>query len=152
MIVVDTSAILAILQGEAGCEALAKTIEEDERPTISAGSAIECGIVSARKAGEAGLRMLHEFFAAADIRIHETDADQVDTAIEAARRYGKGSGHPARLNFGDCFSYAAAKTLDAPLLFVGNDFVHTDLRAAIEPSLSQRRTAPSRRPRAGSVQ
>ena len=56
---------------------------------------------------------------------------QVLIAREAYRRYGKGSGHPARLNFGDCFAYALAKDFDEPLLYIGNDFVHTDVQSAL---------------------
>lgn len=66
-----------------------------------------------------------------DILIESVTPEQARIAREAYRRFGKGTGHPARLNFGDCFAYALAKDFDEPLLFIGNDFVHTDIRPAL---------------------
>ena len=67
-----------------------------------------------------------------DIIIEPASLGQAQLAREAHSRFGRGTGHPARLNFGDCFAYALAKDLDAPLLFVGQDFVHTDLRRVLD--------------------
>lgn len=69
----------------------------------------------------------------AGLRTVPFDEAQASIAIEANRRFGKGSGSPARLNLGDCFSYALAKSSSLPLLFIGDDFVHTDIRSAMTP-------------------
>jgi ribonuclease VapC len=73
-----------------------------------------------------------ELISALEISIEPVTTDQAAIAREAYRRFGKGTGHPARLNFGDCFAYALAKDLDEPLLFVGQDFVHTDVRRVLD--------------------
>ena len=67
-----------------------------------------------------------------EISIEPVTADQATIAREAYRRFGKGTGHPARLNFGDCFAYALAKDFDEPLLFIGQDFIHTDVRRVLD--------------------
>ena len=127
--VVDTSAIIAILLGEADALVFATAIDQAALPKISVVSIVEASIVlRGRKTPEAeGLldRLL------SDGGLQATDVDEVQSRI--ARRahhvYGKGSGHPAQLNFGDCFSYALAKATDAPLLYKGDDFSHTDIRS-----------------------
>jgi ribonuclease VapC len=77
---------------------------------------------------------LDELLEFASILIEPVTAEQASIAREAHRRYGRGSKHRAHLNFGDCFAYALAKVYDEPLLFVGNDFVHTDLKPALNPA------------------
>lgn len=72
-----------------------------------------------------------DFLGELSVIIAPVTAEQARLAREAYRRFGRGSGHPARLNFGDCFAYALAKVLDDPLLFIGNDFIHTDIRPAL---------------------
>ena len=84
----------------------------------------------ARQAGSTDDGAIQEFLASGSVQVIPFDAVQSAIAREAYRRFGQGSGHPARLNFGDCFAYALAKALDAPLLFKGDDFGHTDVRAA----------------------
>ena len=134
MIVVDTSALVAIYLGEPDAEALAARIAGDEDPVMSVASFLECTMVLRAKKRIAGAEAdawLEAFVGAAPIRLVEVDLDQAQLAREAHRRYGKGMGPSAQLNFGDCFAYALARSLDAPLLFKGNDFSQTDIVSAL---------------------
>lgn len=94
---------------------------------VSAGTVVEVGVVSTMKDVA---RAMSDLMSALPIRVVQVDEAMAELAVEAFRRYGKGI-HRARLNFGDCFSYALAKHLDSPLLFVGNDFSQTDIRSAL---------------------
>ncbi|KQT83902.1 type II toxin-antitoxin system VapC family toxin [Aurantimonas sp. Leaf443] len=133
MIVVDTSAIVAILQGEPEARAIAECA--DRQPAVmSAGTAVELSIVVLSRWGEDGLLRIRAISSELALEIVPVDALQVDLATDAYRRYGRGSGSPARLNFGDCFSYALARALDRPLLFKGDDFPHTDVTSALGSS------------------
>ena len=129
--IVDTSAVVAILLNEADALTLAGAIEEADILRISAGSYLELGVVLDGRRNPALSRRLDEFLAEAGIVIEPVTADQARIARDAYRDFGKGSGHPAQLNLGDCFAYALAKDLDEPLLFKGGDFAHTDVRCAI---------------------
>jgi ribonuclease VapC len=124
--VIDTSAIAAILFKESGFEALIERIEESETLLISAASLVELSIVVESRKGEDGARDLDLWLYRAGIEIAPVDADQADIARLAWRRFGKGR-HPAGLNYGDCFAYALAKKTGLPLLYKGNDFSLTDL-------------------------
>jgi ribonuclease VapC len=124
--VIDTSAIAAILFKEPGFEALVERIEESETLLISAASLVELSIVVESRKGEDGVRDLDLWLYRAGIEIAPVDADQADIARLAWRRFGKGR-HPAGLNYGDCFAYALAKKTGLPLLYKGNDFNLTDL-------------------------
>ena len=95
---------------------------------------MECGIVVAAGYGASGLTRLRILLSDAEIELTAFDAEEAEVGLRAFRRYGKGSGHRAQLNFGDCLSYAMAKTRNLPLLFTGNDFVHTDVEAALDAS------------------
>ena len=124
--VIDTSALVAILQDETERQTFNRLIEAAESCSISAGSFLETSMVIESRHGPDGVRDLDLFVSKAKIAIVPVDADQVYIARQAFRQYGKGR-HAAGLNFGDCFSYALAKTLGEPLLFKGNDFSRTNI-------------------------
>jgi ribonuclease VapC len=127
--VVDSSALVAILLREAGWETLLDRLDADPRPVMSAGNALEAAIVMEIRKGVAGGHDLDTFLAEAGIEIIPVTRDHFDLAREAWRRYGKGR-HPAALNICDCLAYALAKATGDPLLFVGNDFGQTDVTVA----------------------
>lgn len=132
--VVDTSAILAIFFLEDEAERFADEIETAEGPLISVVSVIEAAIVlRVRKwlEPDEADRRLDAFLASGDFRIEPVTLAHMYLAREADRRFGKGTGHPARLNFGDCFSYALARERNLPLLFKGDDFALTDVSPAV---------------------
>jgi ribonuclease VapC len=131
VIVVDASAIIAVLQDEPEKGPFKTVIANDDRALVSAVSALEAGIVMRARHGEDGLKGLFDFFAAADIEVAAFDEVQAKTAIEAYGRYGKGLNPTTRLNLGDCAAYALAKTLNVPLLFKGADFGATDIQSAL---------------------
>lgn len=130
--IVDTSALFSILYREDGFPAFLNAMAgSGDSLSISAGTLVEAYIV-AQRSGVSGMeQMLSDLIA--DNRITTTDVtpEQARLAIEAHRTFGKGSGHRARLNFGDCFSYALAKANDEPLLFKGDDFAQTDIRSVL---------------------
>ena len=127
--VIDTSALVAILLGEPEAESFAMAIAGDPKRLMSAFSALETAIVIESKKGESGGRELDLLVHQAKIQIVPVTAEQFELARSAWRRYGKGR-HPAGLNIGDCCSYALAKCAGEPLLFKGNDFTQTDINAA----------------------
>ncbi|HXC54656.1 MAG TPA: type II toxin-antitoxin system VapC family toxin [Rhizomicrobium sp.] len=139
MIVIDPSAILAVLLGEPHAAALVARIES-ERPGVrylSAASYLEAGAVIAGrhlKAPVKGIEILDEFLSNLEIDIVPLDSEQARIGLRARIAYGRGFGAAAGLNFGDCFSYALAKSKSAPLLYVGNDFDKTDIVAALRRS------------------
>ena len=121
--VVDTSVLVAVVRGEADAPKLLKLMSDSPvRPRVSSVSLVEAGLVLGMGEYEDLLREIHDF----DIQIVEFDSMCASIAIDAGWRYGKGRSK-ARLNFGDCCSYATAKRLGMPLLFKGKDFVHTDI-------------------------
>jgi ribonuclease VapC len=128
--VIDTSALLAILFGEPEALSFTRTIVDESRKLISAFNALESGIVVEARKGEAGGRELDLLMHRARIEIVAMNADQAELARTAWRKFGKGN-HPAGLNIGDCCAYALAKYSGEPLLFKGNDFTQTDIMAAI---------------------
>ena len=127
MIVVDTSAIVAVRLGEPEQARFAAMLEED--PVVPASCLLEASIAIRRRLADAG--WLDRFLLRAKPHIAQIDDRLVRIARDADLRYGRGTGHPARLNFGDCLAYAVAKHLDAPLLYKGDDFIHTDVRSAL---------------------
>ncbi len=136
MIVVDASAVIAMLFGEPQSSVLAARLAADRDRVISVASYIEAGTVLAgRRRSDRLLAIddLDTFLSAAGIEIAPTDATQARLALRARIGYGWGMGHGGLLNFGDTFSYALAKARDAPLLFVGNDFAGTDITPALVP-------------------
>ena len=131
VLAVDPSAVVALLKNEPGWEALASRLHAAASRLLSVVGWVELSLVVAGRHGDAAtLEFLDRFLQAAAIEFHPVDASQARLAREAFLRFGQGC-HPAGLNFGDCFSYALARTLDAPLLFVGDDFSQTDVRAAL---------------------
>lgn len=130
--VIDTSALLAILFSEPEAETFAAAIEGDPVRLMSAACLFETAIVVETRKGAAGGRELDLAVHQARIDIVPFDEGQAEVAREAYRRFGKGR-HPARLNFGDCFAYALAMTSGEALLFKGDDFARTDV-PALTPS------------------
>jgi ribonuclease VapC len=128
--VIDTSAILAILQGEPEARAFAEAIEAATTRSISAASLVEASMILQSRFGADAVRDLDVLIALAAIAIVAVDADQAYIAREAFRDFGKGR-HAAALNFGDCFAYALARALGEPLLFKGNDFSKTDVQCEV---------------------
>ena len=128
--VIDTSAIVAILFGEPEARGFARAIDRDTLRLMSAVSVLEAIMVLESELGEAGGRELDLLLHRAGIEIVGFLPDQLDAARRAFRAYGKGR-HPAGLNFGDCFSYALARSTGQPLLFKGNDFARTDVEACL---------------------
>jgi ribonuclease VapC len=128
--VIDTSALIAILFGELEAPFFASAIADESKKLISAFNALETEIVVEARKGEAGGRELDLLMHRAQIEIVAMNADQAEIARAAWRKYGKGN-HPASLNIGDCCAYALTKYSGEPLLFKGNDFSQTDLRTAI---------------------
>ena len=125
MIVVDTSAVVAVLFGEAGGDAIAQKLTASPC-VMSAATRVELGIVIEAKTGAAGTQLLEVFLSRVDMQIEPVDARLAEEALVCWRRFGKGR-HAAGLNFGDTFSYALARRLGQPLLFVGDDFSRTDV-------------------------
>lgn len=124
--VVDTSAILAILFDESDAARFASAIAGSDRRLISAGSLLEAAIVVDNQVGLGAGRQLDAFLDRAGITVEPVTEDHVRIARQAYLDFGKGN-HPAGLNFGDCFAYALAKTENEPLLFKGSDFSQTDV-------------------------
>ncbi|MFO1161782.1 MAG: type II toxin-antitoxin system VapC family toxin [Reyranellaceae bacterium] len=130
MIVVDSSALLAILLDEPDARSFADAISSSEDCTISSFNFFETQVVIHRNSREDGVRDLMTLLSQGRLTIAPFDEAQAALAFEAYRRYGKGY-HSARLNLGDCAAYALARNLDAPLLFKGNDFSQTDIRRVL---------------------
>jgi ribonuclease VapC len=126
--VIDTSAVAAILFDEPEAAALEGKIADDPVRLMSAATFLEAAIVIEARLGDAGGREFDLWLHRAEIEILGVDAEQADFARRAWRRFGRGR-HPAELNYGDCFSYALAAARDEPLLFKGDDFPQTDLKA-----------------------
>jgi ribonuclease VapC len=130
-VIVDTSAIVAIARGEAGAEALKDALVHSANSRMSAASYVELCAVMQRPGRPEINRTVDRLLEDYEIRIAAFDADQARAAAQAYRDYGRGSGHPARLNLGDSYSYALAHVTGEPLLFLGDDFTYTDVRPAL---------------------
>ena len=124
--VLDTSALLAVLQDEPERRAFNEAIEAADSAALSVASFVEASIVIEARHGADGLRALDRFIERAGIVVAAVDLEQGKVARDAFSRFGKGR-HAAALNFGDCFSYALARVLGEPLLFKGEDFARTDV-------------------------
>ena len=127
--IIDTSAVLAVLLAEPDAEHYEKTIAHTLPRQMSAVGLLEAAIVLESRGGMAAANELDLFLQAAEIELVAVTAEQAQAARRAWRRFGKGN-HPAGLNFGDCFAYALAETNNEPLLFKGEDFARTDIEAA----------------------
>ena len=130
MIVVDTSVLVAIMGDEPERRAFNERIAEAAEARISAASLLEARIVLFARYGEDAVRDLDAFLLRSGMIVVEVSPRSADLAFDAYRRYGRGTGHPAGLNYGDCFAYALAKQAGAPLLLKGDDFSRTDIRTA----------------------
>jgi len=130
--IIDTSALVAILRDEPEAKDCALAIERNRNRRVSAANFVEAALVIDGSRDPVASRRFDELVKEARIAIEPVTEAQARIAREAYRDFGKGSGHPAKLNFGDCFAYALAKTAGEPLLFKGDDFIHTDVISARE--------------------
>ena len=128
--IVDTSAVLAILRAEPEAAVFAQAIADASVRRISAAAFLEAAIVIDGSQDPVASRRFDQLIATAGFIIEPVTYEQAVIARAAWRDFGKGTGHPARLNFGDCFSYALARALGEPLLFKGSDFARTDIEPA----------------------
>lgn len=142
--IVDTSALIAIALAEPGSERVADAMASADRRLMSAATYVEASVVIDARRNPVASRLFDELFD--DIEIVPVTAEQARIAREAYRDYGRGSGHPARLNFGDCFSYALATERRELLLYVGDDFAHTDIRSVLQAPPQYGATAKSSSP------
>jgi ribonuclease VapC len=131
-VIVDTSAIVAILRDEPDGILFADAIEGARIRRVSAVNFVEASVVIDGSRDPVASRRFDDFFRVASITVEPVTIEQAQVAREAYRDFGKGSGHPARLNFGDCFAYALAKVKSEPILFKGEDFKQTDLISALD--------------------
>jgi ribonuclease VapC len=129
-VILDTSALLAVLFGEKDAETYAQAISQADVCRISAATFVEVSIVVESQTGDAGSRQWDSFFRSAGISIEPVTEEQAHAARQAWSDFGKGR-HAAGLNFGDCFPYALAKVSGEPLLFKGQDFRKTGILAAL---------------------
>ena len=124
--VIDTSALVAMLCDEPDAQRLEAAVEADPIRLMSTASYLEAAIVIETRFGEPGGRELDLRLHPAGVDVVAVDSDQAEAARVAHRRFGRGR-HPAGLNYGDCFAYALAKISGEPLLFIGDDFANTDI-------------------------
>ena len=129
--IIDTSAIIAILRGEPEAPSHARAIADAPVRRVSAVSFVEFAVVIDASRDPIATRRFDDFIKEANIAIEPVTEIQARIARDAYRDFGRGSGHPAKLNFGDCFAYALAKELGEALLFKGDGFIRTDVTAAI---------------------
>jgi len=127
--IIDTSALVSILDQEPEAERFARSIATASERMLSAANLVETGIVMQTRRGDEAARDLDLLLAKLNVNIVLVSAKQADLARKAFRRFGRGR-HSAQLNFADCFAYALAKDSSAPLLFKGNDFAKTDIAVA----------------------
>jgi ribonuclease VapC len=130
--IVDSSALIAILKNEPEAEAFAHALEGASIVRVSAATYLETHMVTAGYRNPKLTARLDEILDNPAVQIEPVTAEQARIARQAYRDYGRSSGHPANLNFGDCFSYALARATREPILFKGDDFLHTDLRSALD--------------------
>jgi ribonuclease VapC len=131
-VIVDTSAIVSILLDEAHAGPLVEILSAATSVKISAATAVELSAVLTRRLRPEQQRRVERLLDVWEVELVPFDAEQAAIARQAYRDFGRGSGHRAALNLGDCYSYALAVTTGEPLLFVGDDFVHTDVVAAYQ--------------------
>jgi ribonuclease VapC len=136
MIVIDSSAVIAMMLREPPAAALAARLAADPERVMSVASYLEAGTVLAGRRRRDRMKAIDDldaFLSETGIDLKAVDMTQGRLALGARIRYGRGMGHGGTLNFGDAFSYALAKTLGAPLLFIVNDFAATDIGLALAP-------------------
>jgi ribonuclease VapC len=135
-VIIDTSALIAILRAEDDASDMAVAIERAQVRRISAANFVETAVVIDASRDPVASRRFDQLVEAAELRVEAVTFDQARIARDAYRDFGKGSAHKAGLNFGDCFAYALAKTTGEALLFKGNDFGHTDITPALPDALA----------------
>ncbi|HEY6517764.1 MAG TPA: type II toxin-antitoxin system VapC family toxin [Roseiarcus sp.] len=129
--IVDTSAIIAVLKEETDAPRFLRALTISTEPKrISAANYLEAGVVVDANRNPVLSRRLDDLVVQTEIEVEPVTREQAEIARAAYRDFGKGSGHPAELNFGDCFAYALAKSMGEPLLFKGDDFSRTDVAIA----------------------
>jgi ribonuclease VapC len=128
--ILDTSALMVILRREPEAQAFATAIADADSLRISAANYLEAAIVIDGSRNPIASRRFDDLLREAEIVIEPVTEEQARVAREAYRDFGRGSGHAAKLNFGDCFAYALARISREPLLFKGNDFIHTGVPQA----------------------
>jgi ribonuclease VapC len=130
-VIIDSSALVAVVRGEPDADRFFRTLSDPGEPKrMSAANYLEAAIVIDGSRSPIASRGFDDAVAAAGVAIEPVTREQAEIARAAYRDFGKGSGHPAGLNFGDCFAYALAKSMREPLLFKGDDFSHTDVAIA----------------------
>ena len=129
--VIDASAVLAILLGERDAAAFAQAIENADDRRMSAAGYLEAALVIDNRGDAVAQREFDRFFLRSGITIEPVTLEQARLAREAYRDFGKGR-HRAALNFGDCLAYALARAIEQPLLYKGRDFSHTDIQSALQ--------------------
>jgi ribonuclease VapC len=134
-VIIDTSALIAILRAEDDASEMALAIERAQVRRISAASYLETAVVIDASRDPIASRRFDELVDTAELRVEPVTREQAGIARDAYRDFGKGSGHKAGLNFGDCFAYALTKSTGEALLFKGNDFSHTDIAPALPAAL-----------------
>ena len=132
--IIDTSALIAILRAEDDASDMALAIERAAARRISAANYLETAVVIDASRDPIASRRFDELVDVAELQVEPVTHDQARIARDAYRDFGKGSGHKADLNLGDCFAYALAKSTGEALLFKGNDFSHTDITPALPPA------------------
>jgi ribonuclease VapC len=132
-VIIDTSALVAMIRGEPEADQFERLLRGSGDARISAASYLELAVVIDAARNPIASAALDEALMAYRIRVEPFTPSQARLARSAYERFGRGSGHPARLNMGDCFSYALARELGEPLLFKGGDFALTDIEVVIEP-------------------
>ena len=129
--IVDSSVLVAILYNEPEAASYLRAIYRARQRRISAANFIEAAIVIDSRRSPRASRRFDDLIREAQIVMEPVTEEQARIARQAYRDYGRGSGHPAQLNFGDCFAYALARATGEPLLFKGDDFRHTDIAPAV---------------------
>jgi ribonuclease VapC len=129
--IIDTSALMAILRDEPEAKICALAIDKTTKRRLSAANFVETALVIDGSRDPVASRRFDDLVKEAQIIIEPVTEVQARIAREAYRDFGRASGHPAKLNFGDCFAYALARATSEPLLFKGDDFVHTDIVPAL---------------------
>jgi ribonuclease VapC len=132
-VIVDPSVLVAIITGESDAAVFARALSRASTIRLSAASFVELAVVIDGRRDPVLSGALDAYLTAAEIEVVPLTVQQARIAREAYQRFGRGSGHPARLNMGDCFSYALAHDLGEPLLFKGRDFALTDIELIVEP-------------------
>lgn len=129
--IVDTSALIALLKNESTAAAVLSAFETHPNASISAATLVEASVVADGTRDPVRSARFSALIEALGLDIVPFDGAQAEIARRAYREYGRGSGHPARLNLGDCYAYALATVRREPLLYVGDDFGHTDLASVL---------------------